>query len=295
MKAPSPMKGAFEKVVRVLPLGSIMPSRPIDAGLRKMPKYRRIVASIPHVGLVEPLVVVRADKSGFRLLDGHARFAALMDLGIGEARCLIALDDEAFTYNKRISHLAAIQEHYMILKALARGASEQRIADALNLDVAAIKLRRNMLEGICPEVVELLKSKSVNIGVFGSLKRMKPLRQIEATELMLAAGNLSASYAKVLLAGTRPADLVKAAERKHVGGLTPEQMARMQHEMESVQADFKAVEKTFGDTVLQLVVATGYIGSLIRNAEIGRFMDANYPEILAQFKSIVQATSLEAP
>jgi len=295
MKAPSAMKGAFEKDVRVLPLDSIMPSRPIDAGLRKMPKYRRIVASIPHVGLVEPLVVVRAEKSGFRLLDGHARFAALTDLGIGEARCLIALDDEAFTYNKRISHLAAIQEHYMILKALARGASEQRIADALNLDVAAIKLRRNMLEGICPEVVELLKSKSVNIGVFGSLKRMKPLRQIEATELMLAAGNLSASYAKVLLAGTRPADLAKAAERKQVGGLTPEQMARMQHEMESVQADFKSVEKTFGDTVLQLVVATGYIGSLIRNVEVEKFMVANYPEILAQFKSIVQAASLDAP
>lgn len=289
------MKIAFEKDVRVLPLGSIMPSRPIDAALRKMPKYRRIVASIPHVGLVEPLAVARAGKVGFRLLDGHARFAALLDLGIGEARCLIALDDEAFTYNKRISHLAAIQEHYMILKALARGASEQRLADVLNLDVAAIKLRRNMLEGVCPEVVELLKSKTVSIGVFSSLKRMKPLRQIEATELMVAAGNLSASYAKVLLAGTRPGDLVKAVDRKRVGGLTAEQMARMQHEMESVQADFKAVERTFGDTVLQLVVATGYIGSLIRNPEIAQFMDANYPEILTQFKSIVQATSLEAP
>jgi hypothetical protein len=224
----------------------------------------------------------------------HRGGTALLDLGIGEARCLVALDDEAFTYNKRISHLAAIQEHYMILKALARGASEQRIADALNLDVAAIKLRRNMLEGVCPEVVELLKSETVNIGVFSSLKRMKPLHQIEATELMLAAGNLSASYAKVLLAGTRPGDLVKAAERKRVGGLTPEQMARMQHEMEGVQADLKTVEKTFGDTVLQLVVATGYIGLLIRNTEIEIFMDTNYPEILAQFKAIVQATSLEA-
>jgi ParB-like chromosome segregation protein Spo0J len=289
------LKKAFEKDVRVLPLGSIVPARPIDAALRKLPKYQRIVASIPHVGLVEPLVVVRGGKDRFRLLDGHARFAALLDLGIGEARCLVALDDEAFTYNKRISHLAAIQEHYMILKALERGASEQRIADALNLDIAAIKLRRNMLDGICPEVVELLKSKTVNIGVFASLKRMKPLRQIEATELMLAAGNLSASYAKVLLAGTRPGDLVKSAEPKRIGGLTPEQMARMQHEMESVQADFKAVEKTFGDTVLQLVVATGYIGSLIRNPEIERFMDGSYPEILAQFKSIVQASSLDSP
>jgi len=294
MTAPKKIKAAFEKDVRVIPLGSIEPSRPIDAALRKIVKYRRIVASISRVGLVEPLVVIPAEGGLFRLLDGHARLAALVDLGIKEARCLVALDDEAFTYNKRISHLVAIQEHYMILKALERGASEQRIADALNLDVAAIKLRRNMLNGICPEVVELLKSKTMNIGVFSSLKRMKPLRQIEATGLMLAAGNLSASYAKILLAGTRPSDLVKPAERKSVGGLTPDQMARMQREMESVQADFKAVEKTFGDTVLQLVVATGYIGSLIRNPEIEQFMDANYPEILTQFKFIVQAASLEA-
>jgi ParB-like chromosome segregation protein Spo0J len=290
-----PLKRAFEKEVIVLPLGVIVPSRPIDAAIQKTQKYRRIVASISQVGLVEPIVVVRAEKKLFRLLDGHARFAAMLGAGIGEARCLVALDDEAFTYNKRIAHLAAIQEHYMIMKALARGASEQRIADALDLDVAAIKRRRNMLDGICPEVVELLKSRTVNVGVFSSLKRMKPLRQIEATELMLAAGNLGASYAKILLAGTRPGDLVKAAERKKVGGLTPDQMARMQQEMESVHIDFKAVEKTFGDNVLQLVVATGYIGSLIRNPEIERYMRGNHPEILIQFKAIVEASSLDSP
>ena len=32
--------------------------------------------------------------------------------------CLIADDDEAFTYNKRVNRLATIQEHYMIVKAI---------------------------------------------------------------------------------------------------------------------------------------------------------------------------------
>jgi hypothetical protein len=70
------------------------------------------------------------------------------------SRCLVALDDEAFTCNKRVSHLATIQEHYMIIKALERGASEARIAASLNLDVAAIRKWRGMLDGICPEVVD---------------------------------------------------------------------------------------------------------------------------------------------
>ena len=52
------------------------------------------------------------------LVDGHLRHAALSDLGNSEAPCLIADDDEAFTYNKRVNRLATIQEHYMIVKAI---------------------------------------------------------------------------------------------------------------------------------------------------------------------------------
>ena len=69
---------------------------------------------------MEPLVVSRLPEGGFRLLDGHARMVALQEARVAEARCLIAFDDEAFTYNKRISHLATIQEHYMIMRALAK-------------------------------------------------------------------------------------------------------------------------------------------------------------------------------
>jgi len=38
---------------------------------------------------------------------------------------LIADDDEAFTYNKRVNRLATVQEHYMIVKALERGVSKR--------------------------------------------------------------------------------------------------------------------------------------------------------------------------
>jgi hypothetical protein len=34
--------------------------------------------------------------------------------------CLIATDDEGYTYNNRINRLAIIQEHRMILKAIER-------------------------------------------------------------------------------------------------------------------------------------------------------------------------------
>src|SRR6476646_2786378 len=96
------------------------------------------------------------------LVDGHLRHAALLDLGSSETPCLIADDDEAFTYNKRVNRLATIQEHYMIVKAIERGVSEEKLAKALDLDVKAIRRRRTMLGGISPEVVDLLKDKSLS-------------------------------------------------------------------------------------------------------------------------------------
>jgi hypothetical protein len=81
-----------------------------------------------------------------------------MDLGTSEAPCLIADDDEAFTYNKRVNRLATIQEHYMIVKAIERGVSEEKLARALNVDIKRIKTKRTLLDGVCPEVAEMRSS-----------------------------------------------------------------------------------------------------------------------------------------
>jgi ParB-like chromosome segregation protein Spo0J len=165
------------------------------------------------------LVVARAkgERGKYLLLDGHARYAILVDAGETEIACLVANDDEAFTYNKRVNRLATVQEHYMILRALSRGVSEEKLAKALNVDVQHLRRKRTMLDGICPEAVDLLKDKSVNPVAFEALRKMKPYRQIEVAELMVSAGNYTSSYAKALLAGTKQTDLAKPERPKKTG------------------------------------------------------------------------------
>jgi hypothetical protein len=68
-------------------------------------------------------------------------------------------------------------------------------------------------------------------------------------------------------------------------------MARMEKEMESLQQDFKAVETSYGDDVLQLVIASGYLAKLIANREIEKYLVTHHAEILGEFRSIVAATS----
>lgn len=286
------VKLAFERELIVARLDQILPLRQVTDQVKATVKYRRIAQSIAEIGVIEPLAVTRSGQ-GLMLLDGHIRYAVLMDLGETDVRCLLARDDEAFTYNKRVNRLATIQEHYMIVRALERGVSEEKIARALNVDARSIRRRRSLLDGVCPEVVELLKDRSVNPVTFDVLRKMKPVRQIEVAELLLAANNFTSSYAKALLAATRQADLARPDKPKKVGGMTPEQMARMEREMESLNQDFRALEASYGDDVLHLVIASGYLARLVGNPEIERFLQSRHPEILDEFRSIITAASLD--
>jgi ParB-like chromosome segregation protein Spo0J len=291
----TPVRIAFERRIELLPLVQLLPLRAVPPELKQTAKYKRIARSIAEIGIIEPLVVARSTDQvdQYLLLDGHLRHAALADAGERYVKCLIAEDDEAFTYNKRINRLATIQEHFMIVRAIERGVPEDKLAKALDLDIKAIRRRRTMLAGVCPEVVDLLKDKSLNPNTFEVLRKMKPMRQIEAAELMSTAGNYTASYAKALLAATRQSDLTKSDQPKKIAGLTPEQMSRMEREMDTVQQDLKLVESRYGDDVLHLVIASGYLSKLVKNRDIKRYLSQRHPEILSEFLSIISATSLD--
>ena len=58
--------------------------------------------------------------------------------------------------------------------------------------------KRRLLEGICPEVAEILKDKHVAINTFTELKKMAPLRQIEAAELMVAMNKYTNQLRKIV-------------------------------------------------------------------------------------------------
>lgn len=162
------IKISFESGTVRLSLEDIAPLKIISPTVRDSEKFQQIMASIREIGVIEPPVVAPKKKasSTYMLLDGHLRIEALKLLGKHEVICLISKDDEAFTYNKHISRISTIQEHRMILQAVKRGVSEEKIARALNLNVANIVRKRNLLDGICPEAVELLKDKMVASNVF---------------------------------------------------------------------------------------------------------------------------------
>jgi ParB-like chromosome segregation protein Spo0J len=136
-----------------VPLDNLLPSRKLLARIFESGKFKQIRASIQEVGLIEPLSVTPADKASGQhvVLDGHLRLLAMRDLAFADAACLIATDDESYTYNNHVNRLPTIQEHYMIRRVIERGVSPERLARALAVDVTSIVKKLSLLDGICAE------------------------------------------------------------------------------------------------------------------------------------------------
>lgn len=294
MTTNTPVRLACEPVVKQIAIDNILPMRRVVPATRSSVKYRQIAASIREVGIIEPLIV-HPQKGGdqtYMLLDGHLRLDVLQEAGIQVVDCLIALDDEAFTYNHKVNRLSSIQEHFMLMQAVKNGVSEHAIAAALDVDISKIREKKNLLAGICPEAVQLLRVKTVPADTLRQLRKVQPMRQIEMAELMCATSNFSVGYAKCLIAATPQAQLVKSEQAKDVDGLSPADMARMEREMEAISGDFKQIEESHGKTVLNLVIVVGYLKKLLDNARVVRYLAARCPEILTEFQKTAESRSL---
>lgn len=287
-RSPVAVRHAFENASLRIPIADILPLRQLTPAILKSVKYAQIAASIAEIGIIEPPVVVRdrADPDHFHLLDGHIRIDVLAKRGDLEVVCLVAMDDEAFTYNKRVSRIAIIQEHKMILMAIEKGVPEERLARALNVNIASIRHKKSLLEGICPEAADLLKDKHVPINTISELKKLKSVRQIEAVQLMIAMNKYTISYARSLVAATPDSQLIRG--KKGMKGLSAHQIELMENESASLDREFKTIEQDYGTDHLELVLATGYVARLLGSARIVRHLAQHHPDILSEFQKIAE-------
>jgi hypothetical protein len=287
---------AFERQLVTAKIASLVAVKPMRANVKESKKYQQILASVRAIGVVEPpSIIPDPAKPGFNmLLDGNLRVEALKDIGASEVECLVALDDEAYSYNKQINRLSATQEHRMIVRAVDRGVPPEKIAEALGLDVNTIRRRFRLLDRICPEAIELLKETTCPMVVFDLLRQMVPMRQIVAAEIMAGQGTFSAAFARTILMATPPDQLVDPVARatKSKSSRTVEHMARLERELVQMQTQVQAVEERYGIDNLQLTLAQAYLKKLLANARLVRWMAARHPDYLEQFQAIAEITTL---
>jgi len=291
-KAEAP-KLAFELRKLEVPLERILPSRIVKNHL-SLRRYKAIVSSMQEVGMVEPLILhpLRDKPDTYLLVDGHLRLLALKQLGKTTAECLVAKDDEGFTYNARINRLPPIQCHKMIVKAVRNGVNPERIAAALNMEIEVVRGLLTLLDGIHEAAAELLKDKNISSKTIRLLKRVTGLRQIQIAELMVSANSYAFGYAEALVLGTPKDQLVNPAVPKKKAGLSAEEVAKLEREMESLEHDFKGIEATYTANMMSLTLARGYLRKLLGNGKVMRFLKTHHADLSAEFETIAAAEAV---
>lgn len=276
---------AFHNELLMLPVSEILPTRKIDKHFEKSVKYQSILSSIQEVGIIEPLVVYPERKHQYILLDGHLRLHVLKMLGADAVLCMISTDDEGFTYNKQINRLTTIQEHNMLMKAIERGVSDESIAKTLNIDIKILRQKMNMLNGIAKEVIEKLANKQVGKDIFRVLRKMKPERQIDVVDMMIASNKFSLTYANMMLFSSRKDELVESHKAKPTNN-NLEDLSIMQKELNRLKENYKVSEEKLADLKMALIVAKGYVNRLLSNVAIVDLLEHEQNEIYLTLKEV---------
>ncbi len=287
-------KISFEREVIRLPLSNLLPVRRVENVEKAIKRFSSIMSSIQEVGVIEPLAVYpnKGTKGSYLIMDGNLRYHALQKLGEKDVPCIVADQNDSFTYNARICRMSPIQEHRMIAKAVQKGVSVEKLAATLNLSEQYVRETLKLLNGLDPAAVDILESHHMSHTAIRAFKKVTPARQIDMAEMMVSVNDFSGPYAEALLASTPEDMLIEKASSRKILSISQEEEARLRDEMYNLETDFKAVEESYSDNIYKLTMARGYLKKLLGNAKVVRWLNQHHAETASQFEAIVASESL---
>ena len=91
-----------------------------------------------------------------------------------------------------------------------------------------------------------------------------------------------------------PPEKLVAPEKKTVlQGVSSEDIARMEREMERLQQEYRNVEENLGDTMFTLVVAKGYLSKLLKNDTIADYLNRHHGPMLGELRTVMDAVGAD--
>jgi hypothetical protein len=69
-------------------------------------------------------------------------------------------------------------------------------------------------------------------------------------------------------------------------------LARLEHETESLGREFKLIEESHGRNVLNLVLVLGYLRRTLDNPRVTRHLVQHHPELHAEFQKLAESKGL---
>lgn len=271
-----------------IPIEELVPLNIRDASYKNSRGYRKILATIKAVGLIQPLAVY-PDNGRYILLNGYLRYKACEELGIATIPCRIFQEKDAYTFNRMVNPLSGFQEMRMLRKSLDR-LDEKTVADALGLKSIRYRLAPTLLKQLHPQVAKAYENEIIGrIGV-KEITSVLPDRQVEILKEMKTAHNFSLSFLRALILGTPNQQKNPNRAVRKAWSRDPSKRESLVERMDEAarQHDFySSLYRRYSTDLLKMCL---YVRQLITNADLSAYLEGKHPEIFNNLKGIVLET-----
>ncbi|MBN2559743.1 MAG: ParB N-terminal domain-containing protein [Phycisphaerae bacterium] len=272
---------------RDIDLEQLTPLNERQVNLAKNAGFRKIMASVQAIGLVEPLSVF-PENGGYVILDGFLRYTACKELGIRTVPCLVYKDKQAYTFNRNVNRLSAYQEIRMLRKSLET-IDEPTIARTFGMKSIKSRLVPTLIKQLHPDVVAAFKENVVSKACARELLRVTHERQVEILKEMTNVGDFSPAFCRALVIQTPASQRNKSKPQRQAwaddGDRKRDMMARLDHAQR--QHDFySCLYRQYSADLLKLVF---HVRKMISIPEIEAYLETNHAEVLGRFKTVIES------
>ncbi|MEI8120821.1 MAG: ParB N-terminal domain-containing protein [bacterium] len=271
-----------------IPIGDLVPLNKRDANFKNSRGYRRLLATITAVGLIEPLAVY-PENGRYVILNGFMRYKVCEEIGVTMLPCRIYQDKDAYTFNHMVNNISGFQEMRMLRKSLDK-LDEQTVADVFGLKSIRYRLAPTLLKQLHPQVAKAYENESIGRNCVKEMTSVLPDRQVEILKEMKTKHNYSLAFLRALILGTPEQQKNPHRSFRKAWSKDPSKRKLLVARLDEAarQHDFySSLYRRYSTDLLKICF---YVRQLLTNPGLAAYLEGKQPDIFSNLKSIVFET-----
>jgi hypothetical protein len=271
-----------------IPIEMLEPLKERDINFKKHRGFNKILSTIQTVGLVEPLCVYKENGS-YIILDGYLRYKAFQQLGVELVPCQIRQRKEAYTYNRMVNNLSAVQQSRMLRQSLGT-LDKKTIEEAFGIKSIQYRLATTVLKNLHPNVIKAVDKTLMSRRCATELTYVNRERQLQILKEMNHTKDYSISFARALVIKTPTEMRSRNKKRKKPWTSSSEKKKQLVKKLEEVEKRYDFYSNLYRQYSFDLLKLCAYTRKVITNVNIKSHLENNFPEISERFERIIFET-----
>lgn len=271
-----------------IPIEQLIPLKEREINFKKNRGFKKILLTIQTVGLVEPLCVY-PENGSYIILDGYLRYKAFQQLGVEMVPCQIQQSKEAYTYNRMVNNLSAVQQSRMLRQSLET-IDRKTIEEAFGIQSIKYRLATDILNQLHPDVIKVVDKEFMTRRCATELTNVNKERQQQILKEMNRTKDYSISFARALVIKTPPEMRSRNRKQKKPWKDNLAKKKQLVEKLEEVEKRYDFYTNLYRQYSADLLKLCVYARKLITNENIRAHLENNLPEILERFERIVFET-----